>query len=455
MTERAQFVTRLGAIAATVGSAVGLGNIWGFPCSAGSNGGGAFLLIYLGCVFLVGIPVILCEFVIGRGTHKNVSGALKQLAPGTKLHWFSYVGICASIMILSFYSVICGWVVEYLIQAISGNLSSQSSDEYEKMFGAFVSNPWRSSLWTLLFLLINFLVLRRGIKKGIEKVANLLMPILFVILIVFCVNALTLDTAKDGLSFLFHPDFSKLTPKVAISAMGQAFFSLSIGLSCILTYASYFRDSDPLFRNATIVALLDTLVALLAGIMIFPVAISFIQGTGDKDSFELVFVTLPNLFNGLPGGGFVWSVLFFLLLFFASLTSTISMSEISISFFQEEHGMSRTKATGVNTIVCMVFGVLCAQSFGVLSDFTIFGKTIFGFFIFLSNDVLLPLGGVFFAWFVGWFIDKKFVDNQLTNFGTSEVSVWRKPLMFCIRYIAPMVIVVIFLYGLGLFDAIL
>lgn len=449
MSERAQFATRLGAIAATVGSAVGLGNIWRFPYEAGVHGGGAFLLIYIGCVFLVGVPVIVSEFVIGRGTHKNVSGALKLLAPGEKWHWMSYMGILASLMILSFYSVVCGWIVEYLFQAVTGHLSGHTAAEYSAIFGAFVSSPYRPVLWTVLFLCVNFWILRRGVKRGIERVANVMMPILFVILLVLIVYALTLPGAAKGLKFLFFPDFSRLSPKVAIGAMGQAFFSLSIGLSCILTYASYFKDSDRLMRNATIVAVLDTVVAVLSGIMIFPVVFSF--GMQPEAGPKLVFEILPNIFQQLPGG-YVWSVLFFLLLFFASITSTISMSEISISFFVEEHHMTRNKATALNTGVALVFGTLCALSFGVLADFTIFGKTLFDLFDYVSSNILLPVGGVFFAWFVGWHIDKKFVDNQLTNYGTLKVSVWRNPLMFCIRYLSPIAIIVIFLYGLGLFD---
>lgn len=452
MSERAQFVTRIGAIAATVGSAVGLGNIWRFPYEAGVNGGGAFLLIYIGCVLLVGIPVVVSEFIIGRGTHKNVAGALKQLAPGTKWHWMSYMGILASLMILSFYSVVCGWIIEYLFQAISANLSGHTAMEYTEMFNGFVGNPWRTVLWTVLFLCLNFLVLRRGIKRGIEKVANFMMPVLFLILLIFIAYALTLPGAAKGLKFLFVPKFSNISPKVAIGAMGQAFFSLSIGLSCILTYASYFKDTDSLARNATIVAALDTLVAILSGIIIFPVVFSF--GMQPEAGPKLVFEILPNIFQQLPGS-YIWSVMFFLLLFFASITSTISMSEISITFLVEEHNLSRSRATMVNTGIGIAFGTLCALSFSVLSDFTIFGKTIFDLFDFVSSNVLLPLGGIFFAWFVGWYIDRRFVDDQLTNHGTSPKSVWRPVLMFCIRYFAPCAIIIIFLYGLGLFDAIL
>ena len=450
--ERAQFVTRIGAIAATVGSAVGLGNIWRFPYEAGKNGGGAFLLIYIGCVLLVGIPVVVSEFIIGRGTHKNVAGALKQLAPGTKWHWMSYMGILASLMILSFYSVVCGWIIEYLFQAVSGNLSGHSAQDYTNMFNAFVANPWRTVMWTVLFLCINFFVLRRGIKKGIEKVANFMMPVLFVILLVFIAYALTLPGATKGLKFLFFPDFSHLSPKVAIGAMGQAFFSLSVGLSCLLTYASYFKDSDSLAKNATIVAVLDTLVAILSGMMIFPVVFSF--GMQPEAGPKLVFEILPNIFQQLPCA-YLWSVMFFLLLFFASITSTISMSEISITFMVEEHQLSRKNATLLNTGIGIAFGTLCALSFSVLSDFTIFGKTLFDLFDFVSSNILLPLGGVFFAWFVGWYVDKKFVDNELTNHGATKVSIWRRPLFFCIRYFAPIAIIIIFLYGLGLFDAFL
>jgi NSS family neurotransmitter:Na+ symporter len=448
MSNRAEFATRLGAIAATVGSAVGLGNIWRFPYEAGQHGGGAFLLVYVVCVFVMGIPVIVSEFIIGRATHKNVVGALRQLAPGTRLHWVSYVGIVASLMILSFYSVVCGWVIEYLINAIGGGMSGHTPQEYSVMFSSFVANPYRCVMWTVLFLLLNYLVLRRGVKKGIEKFSNIVMPLLFVILIVFCVNSLTLPQVQKGLKFLFCPDFSQLTPKVAIGAMGQAFFSLSLGLSCLLTYASYFNNKEHLVRSATIVALLDTLVAILAGVVIFPAVFSYgLQpGTGPK----LVFEILPNIFQQMVGG-YIWSILFFLLLFFASITSTISMSEISIAFFCEEHHMSRGNATLLNTVIAIIFGTLCALSFGVMGDFKIFGKTLFDLFDYVSSNILLPVGGVFFSLFVGWYIDRRIVNDQLTNKGTVNV-VTARPLLVCIRFIAPAAIVLVFLYGLGLFN---
>ena len=445
MSNRAQFVTKMGVIAATVGSAVGLGNIWRFPYEAGVHGGGAFLILYLICVFLLGIPVMIAEFVIGRSTHSNALAALEKLKPGSCLSKVSYMGIVASLMILSFYSVVAGWIMEYLFQAVTGGLSGHTSEEYATLFSTFTVNPWRSVMWTLIFLLANFMVLRRGIEKGIERISNIMMPVLFVMLLVFCVNSLFMPQAKKGLDFLFNPDFSQITPKVMLGALGQAFFSLSLGLTCLLTYASYFSDKTPLVRSATVVALLDTLVAILSGIIIFPAVFSFdMEPTAGP---KLVFQILPEIFQQLPGG-YLWSVAFFLLLFFASITSTISMSEISITYFVEAHKMSRSRATGLNTVIAMTFGTLCALSFGVLSDFKVFGMTLFELFDYVSSNIMLPIGGVMLSVFVGWIVDKKVVEEQLTDYGARKITLMR-PIRFCIRYVAPLCISLIFLYGLG------
>lgn len=451
MSERAQFATRLGVIAASVGSAVGLGNIWRFPYEAGIHGGGAFISIYILCVLVLGIPVIIAEFIIGRSTHKNSNGAIKQLAPGSKFRYFSYIGIIASTMILSFYSVVAGWIVEYLFQSILGNLNGHNTQEYSEMFNSLAGSPWRSLLWTYLFLVVNFLILRKGIQKGIEKISNILMPILFLLLIIFCINSLLLPKAGEGLKFMFMPDFSQISPSMIVGAMGQAFFSLSLGLTCLLTYASYFSNKTPLVKSATIIAVLDTCVAILAGAIIFPAVFSF--GAEPTAGPKLVFEVLPNIFQQMPGGYF-WSLAFFMLLFFASITSTISMSEIFITFCTEEHKMSRKKATWMNTIIAMVFGSFCALSFNTLSDFTIFGKTIFDLFDYVSSNILLPVGGFILAIFVGWKMDKKIVKEQLTNGGTLKVRTM-KPIIFCIKYVAPAAILLIFLYVIGLFDYII
>lgn len=446
MSERGQFATRIGAIAATVGSAVGLGNIWRFPYEAGQHGGAAFLAIYLACVIIMGVPVIVAEFMIGRKTHRNVCGALRELSPHGKLHWFSGVCIIASLMIISFYSVVCGWIVEYLIQAITGTLLATS--DHSASFGKFVTNPYRSVLWTVLFLLINFLVLRRGLKKGIERLANVMMPLLFVLLIAFCINSLLQPGATQGIKFLFSPDFSAITPHVAIGAMGQAFFSLSLGLSCLLTYSSYFKDKDSLVKNATVVALLDTLVAVLAGIMIFPVVFSY--GMQPEAGPKLIFEVLPSIFQQMPGGHLL-AILFFFLLFMASITSTISMSEISIAYFSEEWKMSRNNASLLNMVIAVVFGSLCALSFGVMSDYKVFGMTLFELFDYVSSNLLLPLGGIFFSIFVGWIIDRKVVEDELSNHGTLKVRSI-KLLIFSLRYVSPVAIVMVFLYVLGAFN---
>lgn len=447
MKERALFATKLGVVATTVGSAVGLGNIWRFPYEAGIHGGGAFLLIYIICVFVIGIPVICSEFIIGRATHKNVCGAFKVLSPGSKIHWLSYVGLIASLMILSFYSVVAGWTLEYLIQSVSGAFEGHSSEYFTKQFSDFSTGSWRPLLWTLIFLSLNYMVLKRGVQKGIERLSNIMMPILFIILLVFCVNSLLLPQAAKGVEFLLKPDFSEITPSVVLGAMGQAFFSLSLGLSCLLTYASYFSDKTPLVRSATIVAILDTFVAVMSGIIIFPAVFSF--GAEPAAGPKLVFEVLPNIFQQMTGS-YIWSVLFFLLLFIASITSTISMSEISIAFFVEEYKMKREKATLLNTVIAVFFGTLCALSFGILSDFTIFGMTIFDLFNYVSSNILLPLGGFGFAIFTGWFLDKRIIRKQLTNDGSVRVRVM-SILLFCIRYVAPICIAVIFIYGLGLF----
>ena len=443
-TKRAQFATRTGVIAATVGSAVGLGNIWRFPYEAGAHGGAAFMLVYVACVLVVGVPVIISEFAIGRATHRNPKGAFAQLAPGSMFRAVPYVGILASMLILSFYSVVAGWILEYLYQSAVGLFTGGDAARYADRFGGFNSGSWRPAAWAVAFLALNYLVLRRGVEKGIEKVSNILMPVLFLILAAMCVNSLTLPGAKRGLEFLFKPDFSQLTPSAVIAAMGQAFFSLSLGLTCLLTYASYFSDDTRLARSAVITAGLDTLVAVMAGVMIFPAV--FTYGMEPQAGPTLVFVTLPEIFAQMPGGH-VWSLLFFALLFFASITSTISMSEISISYFCEEHRMSRARATTLNTVVCMVGGALCALSFGPLKDLTVCGLTIFNLFDYLSSNVCLPLGGMAIALFVGWKLDASFLDSQLLLPGErpgAAVTLIRA----CVRYVAPAAIAVIFITGL-------
>ena len=446
MTKRAGFATRLGAIAAAVGSAVGLGNIWRFPYEAGMNGGGAFILVYICCILVMGIPVILSEFIIGRSTHSNMKSALKALSPGKKYYLFTYICILGSFIVIGFYSVVCGWIIEYLYQAALGNLSGQTPEQYSAMFSSLISSPWRCVGWTLIFLVLNFIVMSRGIEKGIERVASIMMPLLFVILIIFCVNSLLMPGAGKGLKFLFSPDFSALTMRGVLDAFGQAFLSLSIGISCLVTYSSYFKDDTSLVKDATTVAVLDTMVAILSGVMIFPAVFSF--GVEPTAGPRLIFEVLPGIFQQMTGG-YVWALLFFLLVFFASLTSTISLSEIPITFLIEEHKMSRPRAIWWTAVVTFALAALAALSFNVLDNITLWGRNIFDMMDYAASNIFMLLGGLFTAVYVGWILDRKVIHDQLTNGGRLKGAA-EPYLIFCLRYVAPVSIFFIFLYLTGI-----
>ena len=325
--------------------------------------------------------------------------------------------------------------------------TGKSAAEFQESFTGFSSDTFRPLIWIFLFLALNYFIVSRGIKDGIEKASNILTPLLFVILIVFCIRSIFLPGASEGLKFLFHPDFSKIDSNVILRAMGQAFFSLSLGMGTLTTYASYFSDSTNLSKTAVTVGILDTMVAVLAGVLIFPAAFSF--GIDPSQGPELVFITLPNIFQHLPGSLF-WSVLFFILLSVAALTSTISLCEVGVAYLHEEFGISRKKATWILIAFCIVSSTLCSLSFGVLKDFKLFGLTIFNFCDFTASNILLPLGGMLIAIYVGWVLNKKIVFNEVSNRQTLKVGFF-KLLIFCIQYIAPIAIALIFLSGLGVF----
>lgn len=447
MSERAQFATKLGVIAATVGSAVGLGNIWRFPYMAGENGGGAFLIIYICCVLVLGIPLMCAEFAIGRKAHTNAASALKVLAPKSAWHIIGYIGILASTLILGYYMVIAGWVVEYIYQAIKGDLFAGSTEVITNSFTAFKTDVWRPLVWVGALLLINYLIISRGVTKGIEKASNIMMPLLFVILLVFCGYSLTLPGASEGLNYLFNPDFSKIDGSVVLAAMGQAFFSLSIGLGILITYGSYIKRNVNLPKTALTVAILDALVAILAGVMIFPIMSSF--GISPTQGPDLIFVTLPNVFKHMfmPN---LWAIMFFVFAGVAALTSTISLLEVAIAYISEEFKMGRKKASLVILGIVAVLSVLSSLSFSTLSDIKLFDMNFFELSDYFSANILLPTGGFLLALYVGWVMKKRDFKAELG--GSNPVShVLYKLILFSIKFIAPISIIFIFLSITGIF----
>lgn len=446
MSERVKFATKLGVIATTVGSAVGLGNIWRFPYEAGMNGGGAFLLVYIVCVLILGIPVMCAEFVIGRRSKSDTVDAFRKLAPGSRWHYIGYIGVLASVLILGYYMVISGWTLEYLFRALCNDLTGKTAAEFKAEQNAFIQSDFRPLLWIFLFLIINYLILAKGVQKGIEKMSNILMPLLFVILIVFCIRSLTLPKAGEGLSFFFHPDFSKITPQVIVRAMGQAFFSLSLGMGVLITYSSYFSTKTHLIKTAGTVALLDTTVSVLSGVIIFPAVFSY--GLDPVAGPDLVFVTLPNVFNQMPVSA-LWSSLFFLLLTVAALTSTVSLFEVAIAFFINHMHISRKKATWTMILIIAILSTICSLSIGAWEHIRLFGKTIFDACDYFSAIILLPLGGLLISIFIGWVLKRNISREELTNRNKLHEPLFNA-IFFSIKYIAPVIIIFIFLSGFGI-----
>jgi NSS family neurotransmitter:Na+ symporter len=450
-TNRVTFGSKIGVILATVGCAVGLGNIWRFPYMLGSNGGAAFLLVYLLCILLLGLPVMITEFFIGRHTNRNAAGAFKELAPGTKWSLIGYNGVLAAFLILGFYSVVAGWTLEYVLQAFSGSLSDKTATDFATDFSNFSTGLIRPIIWTVTFIVLTHVIIISGVKSGIERASKIMMPLLFLFLLILAIRSVTLPNASEGLTFLFQPDFSKINSSVILSAMGQAFFSLSIGMGCLITYASYFKKETNLQTTALQVTILDTLVAVLAGIMIFPAVFSF--GITPTAGPELVFITLPNVFAQLPMGS-VWSAIFFILLALAALTSTISMHEVATAYVHEEHKMSRNKAAWVVSAGAIILGVLSSLSFGVLKDFTIGGMIFFDFLDYLTAKIMLPLGGMLICIFAGTRVERKVIKAELTNEGTIPFYFFNTYAFF-MKYVAPIAIGLIFLHELGLIDQII
>ncbi|WP_333595846.1 sodium-dependent transporter [Aminobacterium mobile] len=438
--EREQWGSKIGFILAAAGSAIGLGNIWRFPYITGQNGGGAFVVVYVAIVFIIGFSVMLAEIAIGRRAQLNAVGSFKKLKGGA---WsiVGWMGVAAGFIILSYYGVIGGWTIKYIISSWTGLMEPGAAGKAGDVFGGFVSNTFQVVLYQALFMLATIWVVYRGIGEGIEKYCKILMPALFVILLVLIVRSLTLDGAGKGVEFYLKPDLSKITGDTVLAALGQAFFSLSLGMGCMITYGSYLNKETTIPSAVVQICFLDTMVALLAGLVIFPAAFAF--GVEAGAGAGLTFVTLPSVFAKMPGGP-LWSSLFFILVFIAALTSAISLLEVVAAYFIDEMNWGRPKAAWLMGLAIFLLGIPSAYS--LTGNLKIAGKDFLDAADFLASNILLPLGGLFIALFVGW-IWTEGARKEVSNDGTYHFSIMEAWIWVC-RTIAPIAIAIIFWQGL-------
>lgn len=439
--KRATFVSKIGMVAAAAGSAVGLGNIWRFPSQTADGGGAIFILVYIGCVLFFGIPLMTAEFIIGRSSRANTAGAFRKLAPGTSWVWVGRLGVLTGFVIMGFYMVVCGWTLDYIFQSLTGQLFTVK--DYTANFVQLQENHLKQILLTLIFIALTALFTLSGVRRGVEKSAKIFMPVLFLLLIILGIRAVTLPGSSKGLAFLFMPEIKNVKSTVFLDAMGQTFFSLSIGMGCMTTYASYFRNDVNLTKTAVQVSVLDTLVAILAGVVIFPSAFAL---TANPDTIisdlvaggpGLLFITIPQLFDQMSLS-VLWSTFFFVLLALAAITSTISLMEVTTIYLQEEYRISRKKATFLVCIgVCITGTISC------------FSLKFFNLLDYASAKLMLPIGGLFISLFVGWYLDQRLIMAQITNKGAIKYGMgFLKGYIFILRYVAPIAILAIFLYGL-------
>jgi NSS family neurotransmitter:Na+ symporter len=439
------FASTFGVVVAVAGSAVGLGNLWRFPYMVGQYGGAAFIIIYLLFVTVLCLPIMFSEFLIGRRTQSNVIGAFKKLAPGTKWSMIGVLGVSAAFLILSFYSVVGGWTLDYIFKSIAGTFNGKTTEELNDLFTGLMASPVIPAAWHLVFMFLTALIVVGGVKKGIERYSKILMPILFLMVVILAVRSITLDTQCEGLKFLFNPDFSKITADAILSALGQAFFSLSLGMGCMITYGSYIKKSTNLMNISFKGMTADLLFAILAGLAIMPAVFAF--GIEPGSGPGLVFITLPKIFMQIPLGTF-FAIIFFVILAVAALTSAISLLEVVVAYFVEELKMSRRKAVIIAASCVAFLGLLCSLSQGVLSNYTIAGKNFFDLTEYIANNILLPVGGLLIVLFVGWYMKRSDVYDELSNGGTIRMRIF-DALMILIKFIVPIAIALILLYSMG------
>ncbi len=442
---RENFSSSFGILAAAVGSAIGLGNIWRFPYIAGANGGGAFLIIYLGIVAIIGLPIMITEFVIGREGDSDAIGSFKKLSKGP---WFTsgVLGVLAAFFILSFYGVVAGWTLEYIVKAATNSFTGQSGEQITNMFVNFITDPVKPIIWQIVFMTMTALVVAKGVQKGIEKLSKILVPILLVIIIILDVQALSLPGGGAGFEFLFKPDWSKLNWSVVLNALGHAFFSLSLGMGIMITYGSYIDNKENLGKMAIGISIGDTLIALLAGMAIFPAVFSF--GIEPTSGAGLVFMTLPNVFPQMAGG-YLFGVLFFALLALAALTSTISLLEVVVAYLVDSHNIARKKATVISLVSITLVGMIASLSNGVLSHIQIGGNNIFDFIDNTTANYFLTTAALISVIFLGWKLDKDIVKKQITSGGTVKAA-YSNAFMFLVKFIVPVAIIIVFLFQIGL-----
>ena len=450
-SEKSLFKSKIGLIAATVGSAVGLGTVWRFPAETQANGGGAFLIVYIACVFLLGVPVMLSEFSLGRASRSDAVGTFSKLSPGTQWWVVGALAVLASYLINCFYMVVGGWTLEYLIHSIDGDifagLNQGGADAFfQNKMHSYVESDMGPLVNTLIVILLNGVILILGVQKGIERMSNVMMPLLFVLLAVFCGFSLSLDKASEGLEYFLSPDFSKITPSVCINALGQALFSLSLGMGILITYASYFPSNTKLIRTSSIVSSMTLMVALLMGFIIFPAVFSFELQDHGVSGTTLVFITMPEIFASMPFPQ-IWAIAFFTLLLIAAITSTVSIAEVTVAFLQKRFSLSR-KASVIWVIApLLVFGGICSLSFGSLSDATVFDLNIFNFLDQLTNNYMLPVVALGCVIYAGWFAPKALLQEQLSN-GVKLKKRLIQSICFIIKWVAPVAILLILITNL-------
>lgn len=450
MTEsRVHFGSKIGVILATAGSAVGLGNIWRFPYMAGENGGAAFIVLYIACILVLGIPCMMSEFIIGRHGASNTARAYTRLANGSAWKWVGYLEVLTGFLITGYYAVVSGWCLNYLYASIAGELKGDPT-YVMRYFEEFSHNPVRPVFWTVIIFLVTHFVIIHGVRNGIEKASKAMMPTLFILLLVIVVASCMLPDAGKGIDFLLNPDFSKVDSNVFLGALGQSFYSLSIAMGCLCTYASYFSRSTNITSSAVQIGLIDTVVAVLAGLMIFPAAFSV--GVSPDSGPSLIFITLPNVFNqafaSMPVVGWIISLLFYALLSLAALTSLISLHEVNTAFFYEELHISRKSGAVIVTVVCCLIGAVCSVSIGQKETLSLFGMNLFDLFDFVTGQIMLPVAGMLMCLFVGWYVPKRVLRDEITNWGTLKCHFFNVYL-YAVRIICPLCILAILLHQFG------